>query len=153
MASSVSCSHALVCDPTSKRSASDGGLFSGQPMMMWRSVQARRHSLAALPARPHVYREDWKRPASVHRRLSQVHCGRGRSSSLTPPPGRPDVAKDASGQDPLPCRLTGRQQPLSHDPTTLLICFVSIFIFITYFLSGLGWLVKLLIHCFLSCLV
>ena len=34
----VCCSHAVVCRPTSKRPASDGGLCSGQLLVMWSAV-------------------------------------------------------------------------------------------------------------------
>ena len=48
---SVCWSHALVNGPTSKRPASDGGLCSGQMLMMWSAVCSGSH--AALSASPH----------------------------------------------------------------------------------------------------
>ena len=50
---SVCCIHALVCGPTSKRPASDGGLCSGQLLMMWSAVcSGSPHSHAALSPVP-----------------------------------------------------------------------------------------------------
>ena len=50
---SVCWSHALVNGPTSKRPASDGGLYSGQLLMMWSAVcSGSPHSHAALSASP-----------------------------------------------------------------------------------------------------
>ena len=48
---SVCWSHALVNGPTSKRPASDGGLCSGQLLMMWSAVAYREKTHLAIVVR------------------------------------------------------------------------------------------------------
>ena len=85
---SVCWSHALVNGPTSKMPASDGGLCSGQLLMMWSSVcSGSPHSHAALSASPHFFMDDLYRPTPVRSRFRVVHCFQLRSSPLTPSPG------------------------------------------------------------------
>lgn len=88
MSSSVAYSHALVSGPTSKRPASEGGLYKGQAVIMWSAVcSGSPHSHAAPSARPHFLMDALKQPTPVRRRFSRVHCRRGSSSPLMPPPG------------------------------------------------------------------
>ena len=85
---SVCWSHALVNGPTSKRPASDGGLCSGQLLMMWSAVcTGSIHSHAALSASPHFFMDSLYRPTPVRSLLRVVQCFRLRSSALTPSPG------------------------------------------------------------------
>ena len=85
---SVCWSHALVNGPTSKRPASDGGLCSGQLLMMWSVVcSGSPHSHAALPASPHFFMDALYRPTPVRSLFRVVQCFRRRSSPLTPSPG------------------------------------------------------------------
>ena len=66
IANSVCWSHALVNGPTSKRPASDGGLCSGQLLMIWSAVCAGSpHSHAALSASPHFFMDAPYRPTPV----------------------------------------------------------------------------------------
>ncbi|KAL7826962.1 hypothetical protein AOLI_G00321710 [Acnodon oligacanthus] len=63
MANSVPCSHALVSGPKSKRPASEGGLYLGQPVIMCSAVcSGSPHSHAALSDRPHFFSDDLKQP-------------------------------------------------------------------------------------------
>ena len=85
---SVCWSHALVNGPTSKRPASDGGLCSGQLLMMWSAVcSGSPHSHAALSASPHFFMDALYRPTAVRSLCRVVQCFRRRSSPLTPSPG------------------------------------------------------------------
>ena len=85
---SVCWSHALVNSPTSKRPASDGGLCSGQLLMMWSAVcSGSPHSHAALSASPHFFMDALYRPTPVRSLFRVVQCFRRRSSPLTPSPG------------------------------------------------------------------
>ena len=85
---SVCWSHALVNGPTSKRPASDGGLCSGQLLMMWSAVcSGSPHSHAALSASPHFFMDGLYRPTPVRSLFRVVQCFRRRSSPLTPSPG------------------------------------------------------------------
>ena len=74
---SVCWSHALVNGPTSKMPASDGGLCSGQLLMMWSAVcSGLPHSHAALSASPHFFMDALYRPTPVRSRFRVVHCFR-----------------------------------------------------------------------------
>ena len=88
MTNSVSCSHALVSGPRSKRPASEGGLYKGQPVIMCSAVcSISPHSHAELLDKPHFLIHDLKRPTPQRRRFRDVHWWRGRSSPFTPPAG------------------------------------------------------------------
>ena len=77
-------SHALVNGPTSKRPASDGGLCSGQLLVMWSAVcSGSPHSHAALSASPHFFMDALYRPTPVRNLFKVVQCFRHRSSPLT----------------------------------------------------------------------
>ena len=81
---SVCWSHALVNGPTSKRPASDGGLCSGQLLMMWSAVcSSSPHSHAALSASPHFFMDVLYRPTPVRNLFRVVQCFRHISSPLT----------------------------------------------------------------------
>ena len=85
---SVCWSHALVNGPTSKRPASDGGLCSGQLLMMLSAVcSGSPHSHAALSASPHFFMDALYRPTPVRSLFRVVQCFRHRSSPLTLSPG------------------------------------------------------------------
>ena len=85
---SVCWSHALVNGPTSKRPASDGGICSGQLLMMWSAVcSGSPHSHAALSASPHFFMDDLYRPTPVLSLFRVVPCFRISSCPLTPSPG------------------------------------------------------------------
>ena len=85
---SVCWSHALVNGPTSKMPASDGGLCSGQLLMMWSAVcSGSPHSHAAMSVSPHFFKDALNRPTPVRSRFRVVQCFRLRSSPLTPSPG------------------------------------------------------------------
>ena len=81
---SVCWSHALVNGPTSKRPASDGGLCSGQLLVMWSAVcSGSPHSHAALSASPHFFMDALYRPTPVRNLFRVVQCFRHRSYPLT----------------------------------------------------------------------
>ena len=81
-------SHALANGRTSKRPTSDGGLCSGQLLMMWSAVcSGSPHSRAALSASPHFFMDALYRPTPVRSLFRVVHCFRLISSPLTPSPG------------------------------------------------------------------
>ena len=85
---SVCWSHALVNGPTSKRPASDGGLCSGQLLMMCSAVcSGSPHWRAALAASPYFFMDALYRPTPVRSLFRVVQCFRLRSSPLTPSPG------------------------------------------------------------------
>ena len=84
---SVCYSHALVSGPPLERPVSDGGLFSGQLLMMWSAVcSGSPHSHAALSASPHFFMDDLSRPTPVCRLFyfRVVHCFVLRSSYVAP---------------------------------------------------------------------
>ena len=100
---SVCWSHALVNCPTSKRPASDGGLCSGQLLMMWAALSVlARHthmphcpphscnfiSVWSLPEMSAVWQTSWMlwslyRPTHVRSLFRVVQCFRLRSYPLT----------------------------------------------------------------------
>ena len=81
---SVCWGHALVNGPTSKRPASDGGLCSGQLLVMWSAVcSGSPHSHAALSASPHFFMDALYRPTPVRNLFRVVQCFRHRSYPLT----------------------------------------------------------------------
>ena len=85
---SVCWSHAQVNGPTPKMPSSDGGLCSGQLLMMWSAVcSGSPHSHAALSASPHFFMDALYRPTPVRSLFKVVRYFRLRSSLLTPSPG------------------------------------------------------------------
>ena len=68
--------------------SSDGGLCSGQLLMMWSAVcSGSPHSHAALSASPHFFIDALYRPTPVRSLFRVVQCFRLSSSPLTPSPG------------------------------------------------------------------
>ena len=103
---SVCWSYALVNGPTSKMPASDGGLCSGQLLLMWSAVcSGSPHSHAALSASPHFFMDALYRPTPVRSLFRVVHCFRLRSSPLTPSPGSDTYKKHWPPSSP-PALLT-----------------------------------------------
>ena len=85
---SVCWSHALANGPTSKRPASDGGLCSGQLMVMWPAIcSGSPHSHAALSTSPHFFMDALYRKIPVRSLFRVVRYFRLGSSPLTPSPG------------------------------------------------------------------
>ena len=97
---SVCMSHAPVNGPTSKMPASDGGLCSGQLLMMWSAVcSGSPHSHAALSASPHFFMDALYRPTPVRSLFKVVLCFRLRCSPLTPSPGSDTLQCTRVGPD------------------------------------------------------
>jgi len=73
--------HSIVSSSRTVRPCSPwGGRWVGHWRTTWSTVcSSAPHSQAAEEAIPHLYRQEWKRPAPVWRWLSRTHAGLGRA--------------------------------------------------------------------------